>query len=144
MIAVILVSQPKGNCVMYNLTSAQAEEFIGEVKYVSYAAYTPFFRLTTQSKHLQVFKESPEFGWEEVKRDVRRHIFIKNRKYGAVNSVKSYACALKGDGKIDKTIRVVYTYIRQRDRVCVYTSFPYRHGVAYKLCILLTIPFKFM
>lgn len=55
-----------------------------------------------QSKFLNVFKDSPEFGWTEVKRDVRRHIFIKNRTYGAVNSAKSYACALKGDGKIDK------------------------------------------
>lgn len=33
MIAVIAVSQPNGNCVMYNLTAAQAEEFITEVMY---------------------------------------------------------------------------------------------------------------
>ncbi len=33
MIAVIMVSQPKGNCVVYNLTAAQAEEFIAQVRY---------------------------------------------------------------------------------------------------------------
>lgn len=69
--------------------------------YISITITTHFF-----SKHLSVFKDSAEFGWSEVKRDVRRHIFIKNRKYGAVTSIKSYACALKGDGKIDRrTIR---------------------------------------
>ena len=63
-----------------------------------------------------IFKDSAEFGWEEEKRDVRKHIFIKNRKWGAVNSIKSYACALKGDGKIDKTIRVI------RRKEALYTS----------------------
>jgi len=34
MAAVIAVSQPKNNVVMYNLTAAQAEEFIAEMMYV--------------------------------------------------------------------------------------------------------------
>jgi hypothetical protein len=84
-IAVIAVSQPDGNCIMYNLTAAQAEEFITEV-----------------IKYLYVFKDSPDYGWEVQKQDVRRMIRIKTRKFGTSNSIKSYACALKGDGKIDK------------------------------------------
>ena len=34
MCAVIAVSQSSANCVMYNLTAAQAEEFIAEMMYV--------------------------------------------------------------------------------------------------------------
>lgn len=34
MAAVITVSQPAANVVMYNLTAAQAEEFIAEMMYV--------------------------------------------------------------------------------------------------------------
>lgn len=98
-----MVSQPAGNCVMYNLTSAQAEEFIAETTYVIQLSVSLHFSHFL-SKYLNIFKDSPEFGWTEVKRDVRRHIFIKNRKFGTTNSIKSYACALKGDGKIDKTI----------------------------------------
>lgn len=83
-IAVIAVSQPHGNSIMYNLTAGQAEEFLAET-----------------IKHLNVFKDSPEFGWEEDKKDVRKMIRIRTRKFGTLNSVKSYPSALKGDGKID-------------------------------------------
>lgn len=34
MIAVIAVSQPDTNCVIYNLTAAQAEEFLAETRYI--------------------------------------------------------------------------------------------------------------
>ncbi len=34
MIACICVSQPNGNCIMYNLTALQAEEFLAESMYV--------------------------------------------------------------------------------------------------------------
>lgn len=85
MIAVIAVSQPDGNSIMYNLTAAQAEEFISEVR-----------------KHLVVFQESAEYGFEIVREDVRRMIKLHSRKFDTINSIKSYACALKGDGKIDK------------------------------------------
>jgi hypothetical protein len=35
-----------------------------------------------------------------VRRDLRQLIEIRTVKYGTLNSVKSYAAALKGDGKI--------------------------------------------
>lgn len=123
MVAILMVSQVRMNAVMYNLTSAQAEEFIGEVKYV-----LPLLSFLNDSflhsKHLAVFKDSSEFGWEEVKRDVRRHIFIKNRS-GGVTSIKSYACALKGDGKIDRrTIRRRQKKLtKEREGNCVVKSF---------------------
>lgn len=81
--ALVLVSQPSGNCNMYNLAGTQAREFLQSV-----------------DKYLQTFQESEEFGWEEVRRDSRQLIEIRNKKYDAVNSVKSYACALKGNGKV--------------------------------------------
>jgi len=84
MIACIAVSQPHGNSIMYNLTAAQAEEFLGEAM-----------------KHLEWFRESTEYGWREVKKDVRKKIHIYSYKYGTENSIKSYACALKTDGTID-------------------------------------------
>ncbi len=84
LIAIIAVSQPHGNSIMYNLTAGQAEEFLNEA-----------------IKHLNVFKDSPEFGWEEDKRDVRKMIRIRTRKFGTLNSIKSYPSALQGDGKID-------------------------------------------
>lgn len=83
-IAVIAVSQPHGNSIMYNLTAGQAEEFLAET-----------------IKHLNFFKDSPEFGWEEDKKDVRKMIRIRCKKWGTLNSIKSYPSALKGDGKID-------------------------------------------
>jgi hypothetical protein len=49
---------------------------------------------------LNVFKDSEEFGYEVEKRDVRKMIKIRTRKYGTSNSVKSYPCGLN-DGKID-------------------------------------------
>lgn len=91
-IAAIVVSQPKGNCIMYNLTATQSKEFLQSV-----------------IKHLMVFKESTEFGWDLVRRDLRQLIEIKTYKYGTLNSVKSYAAALKGDGKIGS-----WTYERLR------------------------------
>lgn len=84
MIACITVSQPNGNCIMYNLTAAQAEEFLDEAM-----------------KHLEVFRESPTFAWKEVKKDVRKMIRIHVALWGTLNSIKSYACALKTDGTID-------------------------------------------
>jgi hypothetical protein len=83
LIAVICVSQPHGNCIMYNLTHKQAKEF-----------------LQTSIKHLNVYKDDDEFGWEEMKRDERIMIEIKTKKYGTNNSIKSYPSALKGDAKI--------------------------------------------
>lgn len=82
-IAIILVSQPAGNCNMYNLAGLQAKEVIQSV-----------------DNYLQYFKDSEEFGWTEVRRDARSLIEICNNKYNAVNSIKSYACASKGNGKI--------------------------------------------
>jgi hypothetical protein len=52
-------------------------------------------------RHMEVYRESTEFGWQIVSVDVRRKIIIKTNKFGTINSIKSYACALRGDGKID-------------------------------------------
>jgi hypothetical protein len=86
---VIAVSQPEGNSIMYNLTALQAEEFITEVR-----------------KHLDVFKNSAEFGWTMVKQDVRKLICIRTNKYNTISSIKSYASALRGSGTICLMIRV--------------------------------------
>ena len=83
LVAIICVSQPHGNCIMYNLTGKQAREF-----------------LQTSIKHLNVFKDDDEFGWEELKRDERIMIEIKTKKYDTKSSIKSYPSALKGDAKI--------------------------------------------
>jgi len=40
MAAVITVSQSNANVVMYNLTAAQAEEFIAEMMYVFFILYS--------------------------------------------------------------------------------------------------------
>jgi len=101
MIALIAVSQPHGNCIMYNLTATQAKEFLASV-----------------IKHLDVFKDSEEFGWTEVKRDVRQLIEIRARKYDTCNSVKSYPSALKGDAKIDWSDCEGPCRRRQRQRNC--------------------------
>lgn len=98
LVAIILVSQPAGNCNMYNLAGTQAKEFLQSVL-----------------KQLAWFRDSDEFGWIEVRADARQLYEIQNKKYGAINSVKSYACALKGNGKIGsrfvKGWAVVYIYI---------------------------------
>jgi hypothetical protein len=83
LIALICVSQPNGNCIMYNLTHKQAKEF-----------------LQAAVKHLNVFRDDSEFGWELVQQDVRIMIEIKTNKYGTNNSIKSYPSALTGDAKI--------------------------------------------
>lgn len=41
MTAVIAVSQPSSNVVMYNLTAMQAEEFIAEMMYVPQFFFPP-------------------------------------------------------------------------------------------------------
>ena len=62
---------------MYNLTSRQAKGFLGTVK-----------------KHMEVFRNDAEFGWEIVSQDVREYIVVHTKKYDCNNSVKSYPCAL--------------------------------------------------
>lgn len=97
-IAALVVSQPNCHLVMYNLTAQQAEEFIAEVM-----------------RHMEVYRESAEYGWQVDRIDVRRKICIKTNKYGTINSVKSYACALRGDGKIDNSFL---------NWVCLFLFFP--------------------
>lgn len=87
MIAVVAVSQPNGNCIMYNLTATQAKEFLKAVR-----------------RYLNVFEKSDEYGWTMVSQDVRQLMEIRTRKYGTVNSIKSYPSALKGDAKIDRCV----------------------------------------
>jgi hypothetical protein len=50
-------------------------------------------------RHLKVFQDDSEFGWEIVKIDDNMMIEVKTNKYGTRNSIKSYPCALN-DGKI--------------------------------------------
>lgn len=83
-IACIVVSQPNGNCIMYNLTGTQAKEF-----------------LQTVLKYLRLFQEDEEYGWTLVRQDLRQHVEVQTRKYGTINRVQSFASGLKGDGKID-------------------------------------------
>lgn len=84
MIACIVVSQPHGNCIMYNLTGTQAKEF-----------------LQTVLKYMRLFQEHEQYGWTLVRQDLRQLVEVRTRKYGTLNSVKSFASGLKGDGKID-------------------------------------------
>lgn len=81
--AVIAVSQPGGNCVMFNLTQTHAKEF-----------------LNSTIKYLQKFEDSPEFGWKEDRRDLNRFIDILAKKTGTVNSIRSLGGGQKGDAKI--------------------------------------------
>lgn len=76
-IAVTMVSQPRWNAIMYNLTSRQAKGFLQTVK-----------------KHLEVFRTDPEFGWTIEGQDVREYFIIRTRKYGTQNRVQSFPCAL--------------------------------------------------
>ena len=81
--AVLAVSQPGGNCVMFNLTQTHAKEFLNSV-----------------IKYLQKFEDSPEFGWKEDRRDLNRFIDIVARKTGTINSIRSLGGGQKGDAKI--------------------------------------------
>lgn len=103
MIAVLAVSQPNSNIVIFNLTAAQAEEFLAETLYV-FSLFALLLYSNLSSKHMEVFRLSQEFGWTVERQDVRKMVRFRSHKYGTLNSVKAYACALKGDGKIDKTI----------------------------------------
>lgn len=117
MIAIIAVSQPKGNSIMYNLTGSQAEEFLTEARYFNICSL--FLRLLSKySKHLEIFRDSAEYGWELKTLHTRRKIVIINRKFGTECSIKSYPSALHGDAKINsgvsipmrKIYRAVYIY----------------------------------
>lgn len=89
-IAVTTVSQPDWNSIMFNLTNRQAKEF-----------------LQTTIKHLEVFRDDEEFGWTVVQQDLRQYIRIRTKKYGTVNSIKSFPCALKAsDANIRSTGRI--------------------------------------
>lgn len=81
--AVIAVSQPGGNCVMFNLTQTHAKEFLNSV-----------------IKYLQKFELSKEFGWKEDRRDLNRFIDILAKKTGTINSIRSLGGGQKGDAKI--------------------------------------------
>lgn len=113
-IAITLVSQPSGNCNMYNLAGLQAREFLQSV-----------------DKYLQTFQDSDEFGWEEVRRDSRQLIEIRNQKYGAVNSVKSYACALKGNGKVGSSLRGLATRVTLSLSFSFFLSFTHTYIYIY-------------
>ena len=69
MIAIICISQPNGNCIMYNLTALQAEEFLGEVTYV-FISHQSIDSFILFRKFLDVFKHSEEFGWEVEKKGI--------------------------------------------------------------------------
>ncbi len=81
--AVVAVSQPGGNCVMFNLTQTHAKEFLNSV-----------------IKYLQKFEHSKEFGWKEDRRDLNRFIDILAKKTGTINSIRSLGGGQKGDAKI--------------------------------------------
>ena len=69
---------------MYNLTATHAKEFLASVM-----------------KYLEIFRESTEYGWEEQNHDLNRFYRIKSKKWGTVNTIQSFAAAMKGDGKIN-------------------------------------------
>lgn len=119
---------------------------------------------------MNIFKTSPEFGWDVEKQDVRRMIRFKSRKFGTSNSVKAYACALKGDGKIDSfdflsvllgggVCRYVWLWIGRKigRNARAYTHFFFSfislfrvsmtgivHGLTGELCISPAVPLKFV
>jgi hypothetical protein len=93
MTACILVSQPRGNCIMFNLTGRQARQF-----------------LDTTGKYLRMFEDDETYGWKLKQHDSRQCIEIVNKTYGSVVSIKSYASGSKGNGNID--------YITQCEKDC--------------------------
>ncbi len=78
--------------------------------YYDESPYSLFSSTNYGSKHLNVFKDSTEYGWVEEKRDVRKMIRIKTIKYGTSNSIKSYPSALNGDAKINLGVIVLFFF----------------------------------
>jgi hypothetical protein len=70
------------------------------IHYSHFAALQAEEFLAESVKHLNVFKDSADYGWKLIKRDVRKMIMIQT-KDGNYSSIKSYPSALKGDAKID-------------------------------------------
>lgn len=79
-IALIAVSQPDVHLIMYNLTGRQATEFLAKV-----------------IEYMRIFKDSPEFGWDELQLNSQAFIHIHSHRWNTHNSVKSYASALNGN-----------------------------------------------
>lgn len=83
--AIILVSLPHGNCMLYTLTAAHAREFLDSVW-----------------NYLEIFKNSPEYGFEVKNRDLNKYYKIRMRKWpGIVNTVQAFGGAQQGEAKID-------------------------------------------
>ena len=82
--AVIAVSQPEGNSICYNIGGRQAKAWLSKVM-----------------DFLEAFKESEEFGWSLVSRNIQEHIFIRNHKYGTVVKIYSYPGIQSGSANID-------------------------------------------
>jgi len=100
MIALLCVSQPDFNAVMYSLVASGAEEFLAQAMYVARAsALSLNLTLPPPRTYMEVFEHSAEFGWTVDKRDIRKMIRIKTNKWGTLCSIKSYASALTGDAK---------------------------------------------
>lgn len=81
--ALMVISQPHCHCIMYNLTSRQAEEFLACVM-----------------KHMAIWKDDAEFGYVVTRQNILQMIKIRSNKYDTNNSVKSYPSALKGKANI--------------------------------------------
>lgn len=80
--AIIVVSQPYGNIICYNIGARQSEGWLHQtIQYLDY------------------FRESDEFGWTLDDKDGKEMISIKSKATGTTNTIYSYPCGL-GDGKI--------------------------------------------
>jgi hypothetical protein len=84
LIAVVAVSLPNGNCLMYNLTQPHAKEFLDSVW-----------------RYLEKFQHSTEYGFTVKSRDLNKYYKIRINKWGTLNVIQSYGGAAQGEAKID-------------------------------------------
>lgn len=84
LIAVIVVSLPYGNCMMYTLTARHAREFLDSVW-----------------SYVEKFKDSSEYGFTIKSRNLDRYYKINCFKWNTLNTVQAFGGAQQGEAKID-------------------------------------------
>lgn len=95
----------------YNLTGSHARDFIREVK-----------------RHLDIYNQHPLFKWKEVEADCRNLISIRIESLNVVNVLRSFACALYGEGTINNFYYILYIY--EKGVTFHFSLYKYRPGGA--------------
>ena len=80
--AIMMVTQPDGNVICYNIGKRQSDEWMDLVK-----------------RYLMMFKDSEEFGWTEVAISGKEKYTIKSKLSGTENNAYAYGCG-QTHGKI--------------------------------------------